>query len=77
MVLLAASLRAYPGERRSRDRPESNDATYPSLLYRSSLCPGEYIPGDDCSEDEIECDSRGHCTVVWCDGGEPDRCDAG
>jgi hypothetical protein len=67
---------SFSGER-VRAEPGFEASRSPSTLYQSSICPGAYIPGDDCRDDENECDSRGHCTVVWCEEGEPERCDAG
>ena len=67
---------SYAGQRFYRDSPEStNELVFDVVLYRSSPCPGEYVPGDDCQDNGGECDPTGHCTFVWCEGGEPERCD--
>lgn len=70
---------SHLGQRFFRVSPEStSDAVFDVTLYRSVPCPGEYIPGDDCEDNgNNECDSRGGCTVVWCEGGEPERCEEG
>ena len=66
---------SYPGERRTRDSADSpTEGVSDLLLFRSSPCPGDFISGEDCENDDNECDSRGHCAVTWCDGGEPQRC---
>jgi len=61
--------------RTSHATPTSNESTSPAALYRSAPCPGPYIPGDDCEDDGSECDPRGFCEIVWCEGGEPERCE--
>lgn len=65
----------YEGTRTFQVTPTSNESTSPTILYRSTPCPGQYIPGDDCMDDGNECDPRGFCEVVWCEGGEPERCE--
>ena len=66
---------SYAAERRLALFPDAPEEVYPTTLYRSSICPGVYVPGDDCLDKGNECDPRGHCTAVWCEGGEPERCD--
>ncbi len=66
---------ALEGTRTFQVTPTSNESTSPAVLYRSAPCPGQYIPGDDCEDDGNECDPRGFCEIVWCEGGEPERCE--
>jgi len=67
---------AYPSELRTRDSIDSPTEGVSSIvLFRSSPCAGDFVPGDDCQDAGNECDPRGHCSVTWCDGGEPERCE--
>ncbi len=66
---------AYHGEQVFKFSPEANGSVRSNVLYRSGVCTGAHIPGDDCFDDGNECDPRGRCTVVWCQGGEPEVCE--
>lgn len=75
-VCTADGLVAHPGQRAIRESPDSTSEAFSEVtLYRSIPCAGDYIPGDDCEDDGNECDPRGYCEIVWCEGGEPERCE--